>query len=107
MPRFVATGFLYHRILSQQGNDFNRRILKTVCPVVWEGAGAQSFAIDLITDSPRNPEKMHSVVQPLCYRTRLCRLEAPFLQATFRSSVRGSAVGQSRDQPVAVLNGSL
>jgi hypothetical protein len=30
-------------------NDFNRRILKTVCPVVWEGSGAQSSVPDPIT----------------------------------------------------------
>ena len=29
--------------------DFNRRILKTVSPVVWEGAGAQSPVLDPIT----------------------------------------------------------
>ena len=31
--------------------DFNRRILKTVSPVVWEGAGAQSPVLDPITTS--------------------------------------------------------
>jgi hypothetical protein len=34
--------------LPKHGHDFNRRILKTVCPVVWEGAGAQSPVLDPI-----------------------------------------------------------
>ena len=48
MPRFVATGSFYHQILPKERHDFNRRILKTVCPVVWEGVEAQSSALDPI-----------------------------------------------------------
>ena len=35
--------------LERASGDSNRRILKTVRPVVWEGAGAQSPALDPIT----------------------------------------------------------
>ena len=37
-------GSSFHRT----SGDSNRRILKTVRPVVWEGAGAQSPALDPI-----------------------------------------------------------
>ena len=52
MPRFVATGFFYHQTLPGYGHDFNRRIPKTVRPVVWEGAGAQSPVLDPIAKTP-------------------------------------------------------
>ncbi len=37
--------------LERASSDSNRRILKTVRPVVWEGAGAQSPALDPIQDA--------------------------------------------------------
>ena len=37
--------------LERASGDSNRRILKTVRPVVWEGAGAQSPALDPINFS--------------------------------------------------------
>lgn len=43
-----------YQILRGNPHDFNRRILKTVCPVVWEGAEAKSSVPDPIRDLAYN-----------------------------------------------------
>jgi hypothetical protein len=57
MPPCVVTGFFCHQILPGLGHDFNRRILKTVCPVVWEGAGAQSPVPDPIFEQQASQDR--------------------------------------------------
>jgi hypothetical protein len=54
--------FCCHQILPNMRHDFNRRILKTVCPVVWEGSGAQSSVPDPINGSVKGKRTSSSAL---------------------------------------------
>ena len=60
---FIATVSFFHQILQDQRRDSNRRILKTVRSVVWEGAGTQSPVPDpIVTGESPVPHWLLSTV---------------------------------------------